>query len=336
LNLPGGIGTALKPAWEPILLARKPLDGTVADNVTRYGTGALNIDATRIGLAGDFKSKANGRPSLTGRGDNYDPAQANQPDDVGRWPANILLTHSESCVQVGTKTVEGRQMNNYTDGVKPFGGGVGHPHVSSQMPDEEVETWECVPGCPVGIMGDESRFFYVPKVSVSERNAGVNPCSCDKTQEWDGAHHTRAAGDTSPTRDITEPVTGDDSDSFTTLSGNKTMDQFQQDYRSTISTETSSTIESKTLSSSHQLNTNDTTLLGIESSIRDGSESARFVGDGLQQPIKTSTQTKTDGFSTEDVESAISPVLSHTNNSAELCAKCGGVIKGALRNSHPT
>ena len=44
-----GWGTALKPAWEPIVMARKPLRGTVAANVQRYGTGALNIDATRIG-----------------------------------------------------------------------------------------------------------------------------------------------------------------------------------------------------------------------------------------------------------------------------------------------
>jgi hypothetical protein len=47
-----GWGTALKPAWEPIVMARKPLVGTVAANVLRYGTGALNIDATRIGFEG--------------------------------------------------------------------------------------------------------------------------------------------------------------------------------------------------------------------------------------------------------------------------------------------
>src|SRR5690606_16247556 len=54
-----GWGTALKPAWEPIILARKPLAGTVAANVLEHGTGALNIDGTRIG--------------------------------VGRWPANVVL-----------------------------------------------------------------------------------------------------------------------------------------------------------------------------------------------------------------------------------------------------
>jgi hypothetical protein len=57
--VPAGLGTALKPAHEPIILARKPLSGSVAENVARHGTGALNIDATRIG---------------------------------GRWPANLLLS----------------------------------------------------------------------------------------------------------------------------------------------------------------------------------------------------------------------------------------------------
>src|SRR5699024_179572 len=50
--LPAGLGTALKPAWEPILLARKPLAGTVAGNVLEWGTGALNIDASRVGAEG--------------------------------------------------------------------------------------------------------------------------------------------------------------------------------------------------------------------------------------------------------------------------------------------
>ncbi len=87
-----GWGTALKPAFEPIIVARKPLsEKTVASNVLEHGTGALNIDACRVDLNGDYKSKPNGRPSLTDLGDNYDPAQANKPDTVGRWPTNVLL-----------------------------------------------------------------------------------------------------------------------------------------------------------------------------------------------------------------------------------------------------
>jgi hypothetical protein len=90
-----GWGSALKPAAEIIVMARKPLIGTIAENVLRYGTGAINVDACRIPLNGDYKSKANGRPSQTGLSDNYDPKLANQPDTVGRWPANIVLTYPE-------------------------------------------------------------------------------------------------------------------------------------------------------------------------------------------------------------------------------------------------
>ena len=94
--LPAGIGTALKPAWEPIVLARKPLDGTVAGNVLEWGTGALNIDACRVAAADKAKFPA-GAVSETeavygGGGGMY----ANRPrpadsNPSGRWPANVLL-----------------------------------------------------------------------------------------------------------------------------------------------------------------------------------------------------------------------------------------------------
>jgi hypothetical protein len=66
-RLPGGLGTTLKPAYEPILIARKPLAGTTTDNLQRFGTGALNIEATRVGGAS------------------------------GYWPANVAASHSPDC-----------------------------------------------------------------------------------------------------------------------------------------------------------------------------------------------------------------------------------------------
>ena len=87
-----GWGTALKPAHEPIVVARKPLsEKTIVDNVLKWGTGGINIDDCRIELNGDYKCKANGRPSLTGLCDNYDSSKANQPDTQGRFPANVIL-----------------------------------------------------------------------------------------------------------------------------------------------------------------------------------------------------------------------------------------------------
>lgn len=88
-----GWGTALKPSFEPIILARKPIRGTVAANVVEHGTGALNIDACRVAaVAGDDHQRQRlvGRNAREGWGlhgaENYQAEPA-----AGRWPANVLL-----------------------------------------------------------------------------------------------------------------------------------------------------------------------------------------------------------------------------------------------------
>lgn len=83
-------GTALKPAWEPVCMARKALQGTVEANWRKHGTGALNIDACRI--------EAEPMPPNTGRGamlrrtpdEQREPRPPAQPHDLGRWPANVI------------------------------------------------------------------------------------------------------------------------------------------------------------------------------------------------------------------------------------------------------
>src|SRR5699024_535685 len=85
-----GWGTALKPAVEPIVAARKPFKGTVAANVLEHGTGALNIDACRIGTTEDIGS----RPAPTkaeGWGMGGDGKHGWTPSTSGRWPANVIL-----------------------------------------------------------------------------------------------------------------------------------------------------------------------------------------------------------------------------------------------------
>jgi site-specific DNA-methyltransferase (adenine-specific) len=159
LNLPGGLGTALKPAWEPIVIARKPLDGTVEQNVTRYGTGAMNIDETRVGES----KRAPASPSQTDSTLTYGAYKTGEgrlgtgfDTDIGRWPANLILSHHPDCVYVGTFTGPGRKMNRYTDGLKPFGGGKGHPSTQETTPDEPFESWDCTDDCPVKIMDQQS------------------------------------------------------------------------------------------------------------------------------------------------------------------------------------
>ena len=101
LNLPGGLGTALKPAYEPVILARKPLGGrTVAQCVAEYGTGALNIDGCRLDGHEPW-TKLNGEQGRgfaagkflgrVGRGAPTQQYAMTRGSDLGRWPPNVAL-----------------------------------------------------------------------------------------------------------------------------------------------------------------------------------------------------------------------------------------------------
>jgi len=104
LNLRGdmkGWGTALKPSVEPIIVARKPLVGTVAANVMQHGTGALNIDGCRVGtLAPTTTRGANALGRMNDDGwTPSDDGQRVDPHPAGRWPANLI--HDGSAEVVG-------------------------------------------------------------------------------------------------------------------------------------------------------------------------------------------------------------------------------------------
>lgn len=155
-----GWGTALKPAVEPIVLARKPLIGTVAENVLTHGTGALNIDASRI--AGAPPSVPNPNFGVkkgitygfgTGAGRNGEMSQA-----LGRWPANILLDEAAAAMldeQSGVSKSPAPYGERVSAEKSMFGiGGLDH---SKEFGDT----------------GGASRFFYVAKASRSERNKGL-------------------------------------------------------------------------------------------------------------------------------------------------------------------
>lgn len=96
-----GWETALKPAHEPIILARKPLTGTVAGNVLEWGTGALNIDGCRV-HSGPSKGGSISGATALGQGSGWN-AHNNRPTKIdrsmaaGRWPTNLLLTHCADC-----------------------------------------------------------------------------------------------------------------------------------------------------------------------------------------------------------------------------------------------
>lgn len=93
-----GWGTALKPAWEPIILARKPLCGTVAENVLAHGTGGLNIDGCRIGTeqTTTHRNGDSGGNGAYGR----DERVFDRLNPPGRWPANLIHDGSEEVVEL--------------------------------------------------------------------------------------------------------------------------------------------------------------------------------------------------------------------------------------------
>lgn len=129
-----GWGTALKPAHEPIVMARKPFKGSVAENVLEYGVGGINVDGCRIGL-----------------------------NDRGRFPANIILDE-----EAGRILDEQSGISKSTGGRSGNKEGVGQNGIYGQYNGEVRDE---NPG--LGDIGGASRFFYCPKVSKKERDEGV-------------------------------------------------------------------------------------------------------------------------------------------------------------------
>jgi site-specific DNA-methyltransferase (adenine-specific) len=159
-----GWGTALKPAFEPVVVARKPLIGTVAENVQQYGTGALNIDGCRIKLAeGEDAARLEARSGgVRGFADNYvgGTAKGAPATDMtkGRWPANVILDESQAAEldkQSGVTT--GRI------GMTQHGSGTNSVYGTYARTEQSTVT----DGTPD--TGGASRFFYTAKASKRER-----------------------------------------------------------------------------------------------------------------------------------------------------------------------
>jgi site-specific DNA-methyltransferase (adenine-specific) len=148
-----GWGTALKPAWEPIILARKPIKGTVVDNVLRYGTGALNIDGCRVkGQPHHNYGRTCSGGMFTGKSDT----PINTPDE-GRFPANII--HDGSDEVLGLFPI--------TSSTKPHSG-------NGNKLDTREQGWgfKRMPCSLSDNGGSAARFFYCAKASKKDRDEG--------------------------------------------------------------------------------------------------------------------------------------------------------------------
>ena len=97
-----GWGTTLKPAWEPIIVAQKPLDGTYVENALRHGVAGLNVEGGRIGTTGGFTNHTRKRSGPAKEGWNLESA-GTQKDNGGRWPSNIAIDE-EVAEQLGEQS----------------------------------------------------------------------------------------------------------------------------------------------------------------------------------------------------------------------------------------
>jgi site-specific DNA-methyltransferase (adenine-specific) len=169
-----GWGTALKPAYEPIILARKPLAGTVQENLREHGCGALNIDACRVSHVtvggGNLALNPHLRNSINGgNGGQIFPAENERrvvtPHTAGRWPANLLHDGSDEVVecfpaQAGALApVHRRNADKFRNTYGAFQGDV----------DEDGSTFR-------GDEGSAARFFYCTKATDGERVFRCREC----------------------------------------------------------------------------------------------------------------------------------------------------------------
>jgi DNA modification methylase len=164
-------GTALKPANEPICVARKPLsEKTVVANVLKWGTGGINIDGCRVEYTSDEDKKKvmNGNDEICNfKGNTYNYKdyekihKRGKGHNQGRFPANILLTHHPDCELIGTKKIKGDKGGIRKSGTELFDRSpknkdtkrIGH---ADENGIEMVSSYNCTEGCPIKILDEQS------------------------------------------------------------------------------------------------------------------------------------------------------------------------------------
>jgi len=154
-----GWGTALKPAMEPITVARKPLDGTVAENVLRHGTGAINVDGCRVGT-GDRRMC--GTTDKSGKTSIVLGARQETRTELGRWPANLI--HDGSDEVLGLFPADARSS---CDGGRSQNACIGYSGGWKSAYDGSANQYFDT--------GSAARFFYTAKAAKRERQGVTHP-----------------------------------------------------------------------------------------------------------------------------------------------------------------
>ena len=155
-----GWGTALKPAWEPIPVFRKPLDGTVVNNTLKHGCGGINVDECRVAVDANEDFEKNWQRSQSDQQNTFKhlyPRRLEGYTPTGRWPSNVLLDEEAARMldEQSGQLISGSRSEGVRSGMGYHGGkGDGGPAIN-------------------GNIGGASRFFYTAKASRSEREKGV-------------------------------------------------------------------------------------------------------------------------------------------------------------------
>ncbi len=204
-----GWGTSLKPAHEPIVVARKPLIGTVVANVLQHGTGAMNIDACRV--PGE-PTPINKLEQWSGFGQKKQPDYVQEINTLGRWPANVVHDGSEEVVSLFPDVTCGAMKHEVSEykgnSTTPFlrgrsgpsnqhgGGGSAarffktvredEPYAERTYAENGGTNFAMKPGARRLDEGSAARFFYVAKASQQDRNEG-----CDQIDPKQYSHDGR-------------------------------------------------------------------------------------------------------------------------------------------------
>lgn len=178
-NLQGeheGWGTALKPSLEPITVARKPFKATVAANVLVFGTGALNIDACRVGSESTARTQRGTTKSWEGGSFS---GEVSTGSDSGRWPANLIHDGSPEVIAAfpdapgqlaAASTSDTQRAGQNCHGMMKRGRG---NEASASSENAGTVGFKMKPGARRLDAGSAARFFYCAKTSRKDRNDGL-------------------------------------------------------------------------------------------------------------------------------------------------------------------
>jgi len=253
-----GFGSAIKPACEPLTLARKPLGKglTIANNVLEHGTGGINIDGCRVETNGETPkgsgNKSNGSTGIDFHGGNKETGNETSP--LGRFPANLIHDGSDEVVELfpETKGDSRKSKSTYDKG-----------HWGNSKPVESTALYND--------NGSAARYFYCAKASKKDRNEGVDGLMSIMIEykTWNEKNTTQEENkvqllvDTDKSVQKVIGVYGAEnknaSEWNTVLFGNCTMEKFLEVNKSITKTETNSITKSQILNWLTHLFTNDYT-----------------------------------------------------------------------------